>query len=140
MLLSELTLDYEILADDPIEMGIHFGQSILNHVSSGMESARSYSAGIVEEISAGATKVATIVSHPKPVETFPLGAPISIASRALKPRSAPIQNANGQGLARIDTIEYRKRRTVNAGLRPLKARGSVGYQPRSYASRNTFVM
>ena len=29
-LLSNLTLSYEILADDPIEMGIHYGKSILN--------------------------------------------------------------------------------------------------------------
>jgi hypothetical protein len=32
-LLTDLTLAYEILADDPIERGIHYGQSILNILS-----------------------------------------------------------------------------------------------------------
>ena len=32
-LLADLTLNYEMLADDPIEVGIHYGQSILNMLS-----------------------------------------------------------------------------------------------------------
>jgi hypothetical protein len=31
--LSDLTLSYETLADDPIEMGIHYGKSVLNVLS-----------------------------------------------------------------------------------------------------------
>lgn len=32
-LLADLTLAYETLADDPIEMGIHYGKSILHALS-----------------------------------------------------------------------------------------------------------
>ncbi len=39
MLLSNLNLGYELTADDPIEMGIHYGESILNFVSAKIQSA-----------------------------------------------------------------------------------------------------
>jgi len=39
MLLTDLTLGYELLADDPIEVGIHYGKSVLNVLSSSVMSA-----------------------------------------------------------------------------------------------------
>ncbi len=41
-LLSNLTLDYEILADDPIEMGIRYGKSILSSVSDTVVAAEQF--------------------------------------------------------------------------------------------------
>ncbi|RTK95140.1 hypothetical protein EKI60_01650 [Candidatus Saccharibacteria bacterium] len=41
-LLSNLTLDYEILADDPIEMGIRYGKSILSSVSNTVVAAEQF--------------------------------------------------------------------------------------------------
>lgn len=134
-LLSELALDYEILADDPIEMGIHFGQSILNHVHSGLDSVRSYSSEVVSEISSTANRAVTFVQHPKQVEIAPIGAPISLAGRALKPRSSL-----GAAPSRSTAIDYRRRQTVNTGVRPIQGRGAVGYKPRAYASRSTFLV
>ena len=41
-LLSNLTLAYETLADDPIEMGIHYGQSILDLIAGPTESVNEH--------------------------------------------------------------------------------------------------
>lgn len=47
-LLSDLTLSYETSANDPIEMGLHYGHNILNilsaKVASEVESVRSFRA------------------------------------------------------------------------------------------------
>ena len=35
-LLADLKLSYEMLADDPVEVGIHFGKSVLDVASAGL--------------------------------------------------------------------------------------------------------
>lgn len=41
-LLSDLQLDFEALADDPIEMGIHYGKTVLQVVSSKVSTPKQY--------------------------------------------------------------------------------------------------
>ncbi len=41
-LLGDLQLDFEALADDPIEMGIHYGKSVLQVVSSRVSTPKQY--------------------------------------------------------------------------------------------------
>lgn len=124
-LLSELTLDYEILADDPIEMGIHFGQSILNHVSSGLDSARQYSSEVVDEVSSVASKTVNFISSPR----LRVSRQFSLEGRKLKART--VQN-------RIQTTAYLRRSTVATG-RTSGANSFSGYTPRNVPKRSNLV-
>lgn len=124
-LLSELTLDYEILADDPIEMGIHFGQSILNHVSSSIDSARQYSNEVVEEVASAASKTVNFISSPR----LRVSRQFSLEGRKLKART--VQN-------RIPTTSYLKRSAVTTG-RATEANRYSGYSRRSNPKRPNLV-
>ena len=125
MLLSNLNLGYELTADDPIEMGIHYGESILNFVSAKIQSAT------------GSSQVETDSSPKYFSDSNHVARAFLSAKREVKPRinetKTRSQIASGINIQSRGPVQERPSRDVqryNFNLRPrryeLQARRPVG--------------
>lgn len=135
-LLSELALDYEILADDPIEMGIHYGQSILSQMSDSWDTVSAYSRQVAREIS---TEVVSLSARATSFVTAPK---VYVERKAVNS-----EQVERPGFSRSVVTErnkpvratYTSRSAVDS-IRP-RSRGNVqmGYRRRGYLNRAALV-
>lgn len=105
-LLADLTLSYEILADDPIEVGIHYGKSILQVLS---------------------TKLSVQPAAVAPRRPSFYHKQATVTSRPLRNRAAKKRTIDSNVLSRSDYASYTSRRSAEyTETRNYTARTLVG--------------
>lgn len=99
-LLADLTLDYEQLFNDPIEMGIHYGHSILNYFTPDYFSNISSEQSLPRRFSRFIDKQRNQITKPAPIETF----------RQVETYSLPVIKREASNTR--DQVYYQKRKAV----------------------------